>query len=51
MKKLKKTKFSKCCYYCKHKYNIKTQKYCPNMYKDGFDPCEKFEFCAGCKSN
>lgn len=47
---MKKKKFPKCCYYCKHLYNISTQKYCINRFKDGFDPCEKFEFCATCKS-
>ena len=47
---MKKIKFEKCCYNCKHKYNSNTRRYCPNRYKDGFNPCEKFEFCATCKS-
>ena len=47
---MKKKKFEKCCYNCKHEYNRSTREFCPNMYKNGFNPCNKFEFSALCKS-
>ena len=45
-----KIKFEHCCDNCKHLYNTSTHKHCPNMYKDGFNPCNKFSFSSTCKS-
>ena len=38
------------CYYCKYNYNIKKGKSCPNLYKIGYDPCDKFAWAASFKS-
>lgn len=44
------TKHAKCCYNCKHLYNSSTRKHCPNSFKIGCNPCDRFEFSALCKS-
>lgn len=48
--KVSKTKQIKRCYNCKYRYNSSTRKYCPNTYKDGYNPCSKFKFDSFCKS-
>ncbi len=43
-------KIERGCYYCKFNYNSTTHKHCPNIYKEGFNPCNKFEWHSIYKS-
>lgn len=44
MNKVKKVKFERSCYNCK--YRLK----CTDSYRKNAKTCEKFKFCAMCKS-
>lgn len=41
----KKTKYEKSCYHCKYRFD------CGMKFKIGKDYCDKFKFCATCKSS
>lgn len=46
---MRKTRVQKSCYGCKKHFD-KNGHPCPNVFKEGFNPCEKFEWNSTYKS-